>query len=264
MDLFILLLVGVCAGTLAGLLGIGGGAVIVPFLVHVFAHQGLVADVAMPLAIGTSLATMAVTAVFSFGAHHRRGAVDWTVFRRMAPGVLAGGVIGPLIATVLPGRTLYTLFACFLLVVSVEMFFGGRTRPHRHLPGPAAVTGVGVAIGTVASLVGISGGSMTVPFLTWCSVPVRTAVGTAAAVGFPIVVAGALTFIATGWLHAGLPAWSLGFVSLPAFGGIVLGGVLFAPLGARLAHAVSERALRRAFGVFLVVVGVKMLLQSDI
>jgi len=264
MELLLLVLVGVCAGTLAGLLGIGGGAVIVPFLVHVFAHQGLGADVTMPLAIGTSLATMSITAVFSFRAHHRRGAVDWTVFRRMTPGVLAGGVIGPLIATVMPGRTLFMVFACFLLVVAVQMFFGGRPQASRHLPGPAGVSAVGVVIGTISSLVGISGGSMTVPFLAWCSVPVRTAVGTAAAVGWPIVLAGTATFIITGWGREALPPWSLGFVSLPAFGGIVLGSVLFAPVGARLAHAVSELLLRRVFAVFLVVVGVKMLLQSDI
>jgi len=257
----ILLAAGAGAGMLAGLLGIGGGIIVVPVLLPVFLAQGVSGEVVMQLAIGTSLATMSLTSLSSARAHHRRGAVSWPVVWRIAPGVVAGGLLGAAIAEFLAARTLYLLFSALMIAIGVEFIVGDKSRARRGLPGGAGLTGAGLAIGTVAALMGIGGGSMMVPLFTWCGMPVRNAVGTSAAVGFPIALSGTLGFVWAGRGAAGLPPLTLGYVSGPALAGIVVASVLCAPLGARLAHAVPERVLRGVFGAFLVVVGVRMLLK---
>ncbi len=252
------LLLGAFAGVTAGLLGVGGGLVIVPALLWTFQAQGLPAGNLMQLAVGTSLATITVTSVSSLLAHHRRQGVLWPVFSRLTVGVLAGAFLGAFVADAVPSDGLRAFFGVFVLLVAVQMGFGITPGPHRELPRSTGLIGAGTGIGTVSALVGIGGGSMTVPFLVWCNVPVRQAVGTSAAVGLPIAVAGAGGFVIAGLGQSTVP-WTAGYVYLPAVAGIVVTSAAFAPLGARLAHRLPTRVLKRIFAIFLALVGVKML-----
>jgi hypothetical protein len=261
MDLLLLVGMGAVAGILAGLLGIGGGIIIVPVLALVFQHQGVATGVLMHVSIGTSLATIVVTSLSSIHAHHRRGAVEWPVFRAITPGVVVGSLAGAATAKFLPGETLRIAFGVFMLLVAAQMAFARPPAPHRVLPGGVGLLGAGGGIGAVSAMMGVGGGSMTVPFLTWCNVSVRNAVATSAAVGLPIALAGSAGFIVTGWDVADRPAWSLGYVNGPAFLGIVVASTLFAPLGAKLAHSIPERALKRGFALFLTVLGLRLLLS---
>ena len=256
--LMVYLVTGACAGTLAGLLGIGGGLIIVPVLAWTLGQSGFSDGLIMQAAVGTSLATIVLTSLSSVLAHHRRGAVLWPVFAALTPGVLAGAFLGALMAHVLASDSLRVLFGIFVLAVAAQMGLGLHPSPHRDLPGRATLAGVGAGIGLVSALVGIGGGTMTVPFLAWCNVSLRRAVATSAAVGLPIAVAGASGFMVMG---AGMetPMGSLGYVYLPAFAALVLTSVLFAPVGARLAHTLPGETLRRIFAMFLAAVGVKML-----
>jgi len=250
--------VGALAGFLAGLFGVGGGVVIVPMLVLVFGRQGVGESHLMHLALGTSLASIVFTSISSFSAHHRRGAVVWDAVRRIAPGILAGTFAGAFIAARLRTGPLRVFFVAFLALVIWQLLSDRRPEPARDLPGPAGMTAAGAGIGVVSSLVGIGGGSLSVPFLIWCNIPPHRAVGTSAAIGFPIAVAGAVGYLANGWAVPGLPPYSAGYVSLPALAGIAVASVLTAPLGARLAHALPVRGLKRAFALFLIVMAARM------
>jgi uncharacterized membrane protein YfcA len=262
MELLILLSMGALAGTLAGLLGIGGGVIIVPVLAMVFQHQGVDIDVLMHVSIGTSLATIVVTSLSSIRAHQKRGAIDWSVFRRITPGIIVGGFLGSVLADAIPGEELRVLFAIFMFLVATQMMIAGTPAPHRKLPNRPGMLTAGVVIGAVASLMGVGGGAMSVPFMTWCNVHIRQAVATSAAIGFPIALAGAAGFMITGWGKELLPPWSAGYVNLPAFTGIVVASILFAPLGARLAHTIPPTVLKRTFAILLYVLGVRMLLAG--
>ncbi len=257
--LVIYLGVGVFAGVMAGLLGVGGGLVIVPALAWSFHLQGIADGVVMHLALGTSLATIVATSIASVRAHHRRGAVLWPVAGRLTPGIVLGALAGAAIADALPSATLKTVFAVFVLAMAAQMAFRFQPGGQRGLPGMAGMGLTGAVIGTVSGLVGIGGGSLTVPFLSWCSVPIRTAVATSAACGLPIALAGALGYVVSGWSDPRLPGWSAGYVSGPAWLGIAAASMLTAPLGARLAHTLPTAALKKVFAGFLAVVGLKML-----
>lgn len=258
--LILYLLLGALAGTLAGLLGVGGGLVIVPVLVFVFHGQGFAEAVTVHLAVGTSLATIVFTSISSVRAHHKRGAVLWPVVKRLTPGIVAGSLVGAAVADALPATALRTVFGVFELVVAAEMAFGRKPAPHRQLPGASGMFAAGGVIGGVSAIIGIGGGTLTVPFLTWSNVAMRNAVATSAACGLPIAVAGAVGFAATGWNEPGLPAWSTGYVYWPALIVVALATVVFAPLGARLAHTLPAAALKRFFALFLAFLGVRMLL----
>lgn len=259
MELLILLVAGAAVGVIAGLLGIGGGALIVPVLAFLFERRGVTSDVLMQCAIGTSLATIVFTSMASMRAHHRRGGIRWPVFRQLAPGIVAGTLAGAVIADALSGAALKLLFGIFLIIVAIEMARGATTDARRALPGRVGMTAAGGVIGVLSALFGIGGGAISVPFMTWCSVRPREAVATAAACGFPIAVAGTLGYIISGMNETGLPPMSIGYVVLPAFGAITLGSVLFAPLGVSLAHRISERWLRRIFALLLVALGLRMM-----
>lgn len=259
-SLLIYLSAGAIAGLLAGLLGVGGGIVIVPVLVFVFSLQGIAPEVSVHLAIGTSLATIVATAVSSIRAHHRRGAVLWPVFQRLAPGIVVGALAGAVVADLLSSDSLRRVFGGFAVLVALQMAFSRRPQPHRELPGPLGLSIVGAFIGAVSALVGIGGGSLSVPFMSWCNVSMRNAVATSAATGLPIAVAGAVGFVITGWGEDQLPAFATGYVYWPAFLGIVAMSSLVAPLGARLAHSVPTVTLKRIFALFLGAVGAKMLI----
>jgi hypothetical protein len=254
--------IGVVAGVMAGLLGVGGGLVIVPTLAFAYGFQGIPPELRMHLAVGTSLATIVVTSIASVRAHHRRGAVRWSEFARLTPGIVLGALAGSVVAGHLPGDTLRLLFGLFALGVAVQMGLGLRPAPQRQLPGSLGMFAAGGVIGSLSAVVGIGGGSLTVPFLSWCNVAVREAVATSAACGLPIAVAGAAGFVATGWGHPGLPALASGYVYWPAFAGVVATSMLFAGVGARLAHSLPTTALKRVFALFLFGIGCYLLLGS--
>ncbi len=251
---------GAVAGVIAGLLGVGGGVVIVPALVWVFTAAGVDASVLVHLAVGTSLATIIVTAISSIRAHQKRGAILWYVVGQLAPGIVVGAWLGAAIADLMPAALLQRVFATFIILVGIQMLGNWKAGAHRQLPGLAGMFLSGNVIGAVSAIVGIGGGIMTVPFLTWCSVEMRRAVATSAANGLPIAVAGALGFVVAGWNEARLPEWTLGYLHLPALVGVASASFLTAPIGARLAHTLPIPVLKRIFSVLLLFVGARMLL----
>ncbi|SBT07176.1 conserved membrane hypothetical protein [Candidatus Accumulibacter aalborgensis] len=251
---------GLFAGFFAGMLGIGGGLVMVPALAMMFAAQAAFppAEV-LHLALGTAMATILFTALASLRAHHRHGAVLWQVVGQITPGILLGTLLGTLVASSVPAKPLAVFFAFFVCLVAAQMIFNLKPKPARALPGAGGVFAVGLGIGAVSALVAIGGGSLTVPFLTWCNVRVQHAIGTSAAVGFPIAIGGSLGYIYNGWGHPGLPEWSLGYVYLPAFVWLVPASMVIAPLGARLAHSLPVATLKRIFAGILILLAAKML-----
>ena len=252
------LALGAFIGFLAGLLGIGGGFTIVPVLLEVFERQGFATEHLMPMAIGTSSATIIFTSISSARAHHARGAVSWPIVGALAPGLGLGSLIGPQIASSLPGAVMAGIFGAFILVSAVRMLDQRPPKITRELPRRAGMFGVGTLIGLAAGMVGTGGAFLAVPFLTRSQVSVHTAVATSAALALPIAVAATIGYALAGLRKAGLPAYSLGYLYLPALVGIVFTSMLLAPLGARLAHAWPVQRLRRAFAAMLFVLGAYM------
>ncbi|MCK5522672.1 MAG: sulfite exporter TauE/SafE family protein [Thiomargarita sp.] len=260
MDILSLLLLGIIAGTVAGLLGVGGGIIIVPMLVWIFGqYPEIPAASLMHIAIGTSLATIVITSLSSIIAHQRHKAVLWSIVWRLTPGIIIGAALGAIFADLLPSDTLRVIFALFILFVSVQLSLSTQPASYRQLPNDLAISIMGTIIGSISALVGIGGGSLTVPFLLACHVPIRNAIGTSAACGFPIAISGTIGFIITGWEITELPALT-GYIYWPAVLAIVPTSLLFAQLGAKLAHTVPVNILKKFFAVFLAVVGLKMLL----
>ena len=253
---------GVFAGVVAGLLGVGGGLIIVPILAVLYGMQGFAAAHVMQLAVGTSLATIVFTSLSSMRAHHRRGAVNWPVMLQLSTGILLGAWLGGLLAVWLGGVLLAALFGIFELLVAAQMGLGRPPAVHRRTPGRVVNAMAGVVIGVVSALLGIGGGTLTVPWLAWHNVAMRHAVGTAAACGLPIALVGALGFVLAGYGQASLPAGSTGYVYWPAAIAISLFSVLSAPLGARLAHHLDPLRLKKLFAVFLALLGFVMILKS--
>jgi uncharacterized protein len=250
---------GAVAGILAGLLGVGGGLIIVPMVVFTLTWQAAPSQHLMHLALGTSLASIIFTSVSSFWAHHKRGAVHWLVVRRIVLGILLGTFLGSYLASRMSTNHLKVVFIVFLYYMGFQMLTNKKPKPTRTLPGALGMFGVGNVIGVVSALVGIGGGSLSVPFMVWCNMTVHEAIGTSAAIGFPIAVAGALGYIVNGLHVAGLPEYHLGYIYLPALAGIVAASVLTAPLGARLAHSLPVDKLKRVFALLLFIMGTKML-----
>jgi len=252
--------VGALSGFLAGLLGIGGGVVIIPMLVFVFPLHGIPGEVIMPMALGTSMASITFTAISSFYSHHRRGAVRWDVVRLITPGIIVGTFCGAAVAARTSTENLKIIFILFLAWVIFRMLAGKEPKPNRELPGRGGILSVGTVIGVISSFAGIGGGSLSVPFMISCNVPLHQAIGTSAAIGFPIALSGAAGYILNGLGNDLLPGLALGYVYLPALLGIILASVLTAPLGVRLAHRLPVEKLRMVFALLLVVVAVKMAL----
>lgn len=255
------LTLGFCAGILSGLLGIGGGLVIVPMLVASLTWQQIPEQFIMHLALGTSMATIIFTSVSSFMAHHRRGAVHWKVVQRIIPGIFIGTFLGSCLAARLSGSLLKGMFVVFLYYVAIQMITSKKPKPSRQIPGNLGMFGVGNVIGGVSSLVGIGGGTLSVPFMMWCNIPVHEAIGTSAAIGFPIAIAGTFGYIFNGIHALGLPAYSFGYIYLPALAGVVSASVITAPLGVRLAHSLPVPKLKRVFAILLLVVATRMVIS---
>jgi len=258
--LLIYLLLGVFVGVIAGLLGVGGGLIIVPVLIMLFQSFSFSADIITHLAVGTSLATIVLTSISSVRAHHLHGAVLWPVFWKLTPGIVVGTLLGALLANAMSSALLKNFFGVFELAVALQMGLSLRPNASRMLPGRLGISLAGSVIGIFSALVGIGGGSLTVPFLVWCNVTAQKAVATSSACGLPIAIAGSIGFMLTGWQNPHLPTGSTGFVYWPAFLGIVLTSMLTAPVGARLAHRLPANTLKRVFAVFLAILGIRMLL----
>lgn len=261
MDVLMLyVLLGTGAGLLSGMLGVGGGQVVVPGLLYIFHLKGLAPAVAVHMALGTSLATIVVTSASSALSHHRRGAVNWDLVRRMAPGIVVGSVIGGLMSGLVSAGVLRTSLGVFLLILAVQMAFSLRPSPSRALPGRVGTAATAGLIGWTSAIVGVGGGSMVVPFLAWCNVNMKSAVGTASACGAPLALAGMAGFVVAGWGHADLPAHSLGYVYLPGWLGISVCSLAFTPLGALISHKLPVDTLKRVFSLFLAIAGIRILL----
>ena len=258
------LALGALAGLLAGLLGVGGGLVIVASLVWLLPAQGIPAEHAMHVALATSLASIVLTGVSSARAHHRRGSVLWPSVRWLVPGLLLGGVLGAAFATTLRGETLRWCVAGFCWLAAAQLAFG---QPRARVASSAAPASpglslAGVGIGATSAVVGIGGGSLTVPLLVWLGVAPVRAVGTSSACGVAIAIASSVGYIGLGPPAGTLPVGSIGYVYLPAAGGIALASILMAPWGTRLAHRLSGTALKRVFALFLALAGAAVALRS--
>lgn len=252
------LVTGAAAGLLAGMLGIGGGLIIVPILVFIFAAHGFSPDRILHLALGTSLATIIVTSISSARAHHAHNAVNWDSVRRITPGIAVGCLLGAWLAAQLDTRPLKLLFAVFEFYVGTQLLLQFTPHPSRSLPGCFGMIAMGIFIGVMSSLVGIGGGTLFVPFMVYCNRSMREAVGTSSAIGLPIAIFGSLGYMVSGWGVEALPPYSLGFVYLPAAVGIALVSIFTAPLGARLAHRLPVALLKKLFALLLYVLGAKM------
>lgn len=246
-----LALLGIGTGFLAGLLGIGGGMLMVPFITIILTSKGYPPGYTVKMAVATSLATICFTSLSSVRAHHRRGAVRWPVVRRLAPGILLGSLAGAQLAVALPGKVLGVLFAIFVAFSATQMFLGRQPKPTRTLPGTAGTVAMGGLIGTLSSLVGAGGGFISVPFMTWCNVKIHDAVGTSAALGFPIALAGTLGYIWAGQGLPQMPPGSIGYLYLPGLAVISVASMSMAPWGARTAHRMDTRPLKKLFGLML-------------
>jgi uncharacterized membrane protein YfcA len=255
-----LLALGAATGLLAGLLGIGGGMLMVPFLTLLFTSKGLNEGLAVKMAIATAMTCIVATSAASLRAHHRRGAVRWDLVRGMAPGVVLGGLAsGAALFGLLKGGTLAATFAAFVGFSAWQMWRGAQPKPSRQMPGTGGQMAVGGGIGLLSGLVGAGGGFASVPFMTWCNVPIHQAVATSAALGLPVAVASSLGYVISGWqLAAPLPG-ATGYIYWPALAVLMPMTVLMAPMGAKVAHALPVAKLKRAFAALLACLAAYML-----
>lgn len=258
-QLILYLCFGVIVGLLAGLLGLGGGIVVVPVVALTLEWMGLSSWHVQHMALGTSFSTIVFTSIASFTAHHRQQAVLWPVVFNFSPGIIAGVIIGGLLAARLSSIYLQIVFVCFLTYAASQMIINRKPKPTRHLPGKAGTLGAGGIIGFISSLVGIGGGTLTIPFLVWCNVPMHKAVGTSAAVGLPIALVGALTYMYTGWGEPGRPDYSVGYIYIPALIGIASASMFTAPIGSKITHRLPVPVLKKIFAVLLIAMGIRML-----
>lgn len=255
------LLLGAIVGFFAGLLGIGGGLIMVPVLTFIFGTQHFPPDRILHLALGTTMAAIIFTSVSSLRTHHAHGAVNWQIVKYITPGIIIGTLGGATLASALSSQVLSIIFVVFIYYAATQMLLRTTPKPSRTLPGRLGMFGAGSVIGAISSFVAIGGGLLTVPFLSICNVRLQHAIGTAAAVGFPIAVTGAIGYIANGMAQPQpLPEYSLGYVYLPALGWIVLASTLTAPLGAKTTHIVQSATLKKIFVGLLYLLGTKMLI----
>ena len=261
-EILIYLVTGAFVGFAAGLLGIGGGLIIVPVLTYVLGQYIGLSEHVVHMAIGTSLATILVTSLSSVRAHHALEAVRWDIIKLLVAGVLMGAFIGGWGSQFFESRTLGLIFGVLELFIAINMLLALKPSPHRELPSLPGNTVAGSIIGSLSSLVGIGGGTLTTPYLVWNNITMHQAIATSAAVSLPVAFAGTIGFLIAGLSAENLPAYATGYIYWPAFFGIVIASVLTAPLGAKTAQKVPIKLLKRVFGVFLLMLAAKMLLFS--
>jgi uncharacterized membrane protein YfcA len=256
---FAYLLLGAIAGFLGGMFGIGGGTVLVPVLLMLFEAQHFPAEHTMHLALGSAMAVILFTSIASTHKHHQHGAVNWRVVFSITPGILLGTAIGSLVAASISPYFLTLFFALFICFAAIQILLNINPPAARQLPGIAGMALMGTITGWVSTLVSVGGGTITVPFLLWCNVPIRHAIGTASAIGFPIAVGGTAGYILTGMNVSNLPSPHLGFVYLPAMLSCALVSVITAPLGAKTAHRTNVTRLRKFFALLLLALAARLL-----
>jgi uncharacterized membrane protein YfcA len=254
-----LLLLGAGAGFAAGLLGIGGGMVLVPFLTMIFGWQGMSDDLIVHAAIATSMTSILFTSISSVRAHHAARAVIWRIALTMAPGLIVGGLLaGGAVFAALHTGWLSAFFAVFVLYSAYSMLRNTKPKPSRQMPGMVGTSAAGAGIGFISGLVGAGGGFLSVPFMIWCNVPLRNAVATSAALGFPIALANSTGYVISGLREAGNTPGMLGYIYWPALLALVCTSVLTAPLGARAAHTLPVATVKRIFAYLLFALGIFM------
>ena len=258
-----LALLGLGTGFLAGLLGIGGGMMMVPFITIILSGRGVGPDLAVKMAIATSMATIIFTSISSVRAHHQRGLVRWDLVKGLAPGIALGGALASVgVFAILKGSWLALFFAAFVSFSATQMFLDKKPAPTRQVPGTAGLIGAGGVIGFLSGLVGAGGGFVSVPFMTWCNVAIHNAVATSAALGFPIALVNVVGYVISGQGLQNPPPHSVGYIWLPALGVIAFCSVLTAPLGARAAHKLPVKQLKRVFSSILYVLAAYMLYKG--
>ncbi len=258
-----LIILGIGTGFLAGLLGIGGGMVMVPFLTFIMSARGASPDLSVKMAIATSMATIIFTSISSVRAHHKRGAVRWDIVKGLAPGIVGGALIASLgVFALLKGSWLAIFFGLFVGFSATQMFLDKKPAPTRQIPGTGGKVAAGGVIGFLSGLVGAGGGFISVPFMGWCNVPMHNAVATSAALGFPIALANALGYVYSGWSLPNLPVGSFGYIWLPALAVIATASVFMAPVGAKVAHSLDVKRLKRMFASVLYVLAAYMLYKG--
>ncbi len=251
-------LIGVVAGYLAGFLGIGGGFIVVPALTYLFIQDPVTAPWAIHMAVATSLGTMLVTSLSSIIAHQRKGAIRWPLVRSLAIGLVLGAVIGAAVADKLQGEVLVRVFGLFAFLAGLQLLVSQHPEGERSLPGQPGASVAGLVIGAISSMIGIGGGALTGPWQLWHGVKVQNAIATSAACGYPIALAGTFTFVVLG-LGGDLPDGALGYIHLPAFMVVALTGAAAAPLGAATVHRLPPGLVKKIFGLFLLLIGLRML-----
>ena len=263
MLLLALAALGSCAGFLAGLLGVGGALVMIPFLTFLLHHLDIPTDMAVKMAIATGMSTIVVTSLASTRAHHQAGSVRWDLFKGIAPGLVLGSAISSLwLFAVIKGSVLALVFSFFTAFSATQMLLDKKPKPGRQMPGPVGQSVVGSLIGLISGLVGAGGAFISVPFMAWCNVPLRQAVGTSAALGFPIALANAIGYVVSGWSETNTPPHSFGCVWLPGFFIICVCTIFTAPMGARYAQRLPVAKLKRGFAYLLYVLACTMLYRG--
>lgn len=257
-----LLVIGAAVGFLAGLLGIGGGMLLVPFMTFLLTQKGFPPEHLIKIAVATSLATICFTSVSSVRAHQGRGAVRWDIVRLLAPGIVIGSMGGAQIARYLPSQALALFFAAFVGFSATQMLLDRKPQATRQLPGTGGMLLAGGMIGVLSALVGAGGGFISVPFMVACNVAIHHAVGTSAALGFPIALAGTLGYIIAGWSLPDMPPSTLGFLYVPALVAVSIASVATAPLGAWAAHRLNVKQLKRVFACLLYLLAGYMLVRG--
>ncbi|MCK8043698.1 sulfite exporter TauE/SafE family protein [Shewanella sp. 1CM18E] len=256
--LCICLILGAAIGFMAGLLGIGGGLIAVPALLHILPQVGVSAEKIPHVAIATSLAAIILTSLSSARAHHKRANIPWPLFKSMLPGFVLGALCSGYISEMIGAKSLQQIFAVFVILMAVQMAFPFKAKSNRDMPSATHLFIAATVIAIIAALMGIGGGVLLVPFLTWCGLQMRFAVGFSAATGLLIALFGSIGYTLAGWDAAGLPDWTLGYIYLPALVGIVSTSMLMAPIGAKAATTLPTAKLKKIFALFLTLVGLKL------
>ena len=264
-SMILYLLIGAVSGILAGLLGVGGGVIVVPTLAYVFLNSGFSPVQTMHAAIGTSLTSMICTSFFSTWSHHHYQRVDWVVFKRLIPGIFVGVIVGAMLSTQMPARSLTTLFALYLLYIALNLILKKNKEEREEqqvisMKDTSLKMGLGgLGIGLLSGLLGIGGGTVTVPLLTHFGLSIHRAIGTSAACGFFITIIGTMSFMLFTLHVSGLPSGSIGYVYLPAAMGVAFSSSVCAPIGSKISGKLSATILTRCFSMLLFIVAIKML-----
>lgn len=252
-------LLGAIVGFFAGLLGIGGGLIIVPVLIYLLPLLGIGAELAFPMALATSLASIIFTSSSAALAHHKNGNIPWPLAKKLVITVAIGAILGAVIAGMLSLKALTIIFASAVLILAAYMFLSIKVERTATLPTNWVLQLIGLFTGVLASLMGIAGGAILVPILMYYSLSIRQAIGVATASGIVVALFGALGYVIIGFGQSDLPSWSIGYIYLPALLGIVLTSSLFAPLGVKAGAKLPLRYLKKGFALFLMLVAIKMI-----